>query len=128
MKLHVLKTVADYERAMERIDNLMAADPSAGSPESDEIGLLALMIEHYESQIVNWPIADPVDSILLAMKRRKLSRKDLVPLIGSEARVSEVLNRKRPLTLAMIRRLRDALHIPADRLIDPISINRGKAS
>lgn len=88
-----------------------------GSDRGDELDVLATLIEAFEKK--HFPIepADPVEAIVFRMEQAGLERKDLEPLIGSRARVSEVLNRKRDLSLAMIRRLHDELHIPYENLI-----------
>jgi len=100
-----------------RLAELMEQDPPAESPESDELDVLAVLIEDFETK--HFPIdpPDPVDAIEFRMDQMGLTRKDLVPYIGSQSKVSEVLNRKRPLSLSMIRRLSEGLGISADVLI-----------
>ncbi len=115
MTIKPIKTVRDYDRALGEIDKLMHAEPN--TPEGDRLDVLATLVEAWERK--HYPIEppDPVAAILFAMEQRGLSRQDLEPLIGSRARVAEVLNRKRSLTLPMIRRLHGALGIPAEVLI-----------
>lgn len=113
----VIKTDAQHEAALARLIKLVKAEPAAGSKEENELELLAVLIEHYER--TRFPIAnpDPVEAIKFRMDQQGLSQKDLIPFIGSAPKVSEVLNRKRPLSLSMIRRLNDGLGIPLDLLL-----------
>jgi HTH-type transcriptional regulator/antitoxin HigA len=115
MEIKPIKNNRDYRAALNEIDRLMDAQPN--SAEGDRLDVLATLVEAWEEK--HWPIEspDPVEAILFAMEQRGLSRRDLEPFIGSRARVAEVLNHKRPLTLAMIRRLHDGLGIPAEALI-----------
>ena len=115
MKPKVIKTDEEHAAALEYLDRLMDAEP--GTPEGDELELWALLIEEYEKK--RWPIAypDPVDAIEFRMDQANLTRKDLVKYIGSASKVSEVLNRKRPLSLSMIRALHEGLGIPAEVLL-----------
>ena len=115
MEIKPIKNNRDYRAALNEIDRLMDARPN--SAEGDRLDVLATLVEAWEEK--HWPIdsPDPVEAILFAMEHRGLSRRDLEPFIGSRARVAEVLNHKRPLTLAMIRRLHDGLGIPAEALI-----------
>ncbi len=117
MDVRPIRTEADYKAALAEIETLMNA--TMGSPEGDRLDVLATLVEAYEA--VHLPIAapDPVSAILFMMEQKQLSRRDLEPAIGSRARVAEVLNRRRPLTLPMIRALSRALDIPADVLIQP---------
>lgn len=117
MNIKVIKTDDDYKQTMARLTALMAHDPKAGTKEDNELELLALVIEDYERKIVPPAAPDPVDAILFRMDQMKLGRKDLEPYLGSISKVSEVLSRKRPLSLSMIRRLNKGLGIPADVLI-----------
>jgi HTH-type transcriptional regulator / antitoxin HigA len=115
MKPKVLKNEADYEAALAHIETLMDAAPD--SPEEEELELFSLLVEQYEKE--HYPIAppDPIDAILFRMEQAGLTRKDLTAYIGSSSKVSEVLNRKRPLSLNMIRNLHEGLGIPADVLL-----------
>jgi HTH-type transcriptional regulator/antitoxin HigA len=105
---------------MARLSALMSLDPVAGSDDDNELGLLALVIADFEHQTVPPVQVDPIQSILFRMDQMDLSRKDLIPYIGSISKVSEVLSRKRPLSLPMIRRLNRGLGIPADILIEDV--------
>jgi HTH-type transcriptional regulator / antitoxin HigA len=115
MYIHPIRTKTDYREAMQRIDAVWDAKPK--SPESDELEILSLLVEEYEKRQVEMPKVDPVTLLLHVMESRELTRKDMEPYIGSRARVAEVLNRVRPLSLEMIRRLAAGLELPADLLI-----------
>lgn len=115
MEIKPIKNERDYRKALKEIDGLMDARPN--TPEGDRLEVLVTLVDAWEEK--HWPIdlPDPVEAILFAMEHRGLSRRDLEPFIGSRARVAEVLNHKRPLTLPMIRRLHQGLGIPAEVLI-----------
>ncbi len=115
MNIHPLHTKADYRAALQRIDAVWDAKPK--SPEADELEVLSLLVEEYEKKHITVPDVDPISLLLHVMEARELTRKDLEPYIGSRARVAEVLNRVRPLSLEMIRRLSAGLGLPADLLI-----------
>lgn len=113
--IHLIRTKADYRAALKRIEVLW--DAPIKSPEVDELEVLSLLVEAYEKEHVTMPKVDPVSLLLHVMEARELTRKDLEPYIGTRARVAEVLNRVRPLSLEMIRRLAVGLDLPADLLI-----------
>lgn len=115
MEIKPIKSERDYRNALKEVDSLMDARPN--TPEGDRLDVLVTLVEAWEEK--HWPIdlPDPVEAIVFAMEHRGLSRRDLEPFIGSRARVAEVLNHKRPLTLPMIRRLHHGLGIPAEVLI-----------
>jgi HTH-type transcriptional regulator/antitoxin HigA len=115
MKIHPIRTKADHREALQRIDQVWDAKPK--SPEADELEILSLLVEEYEQKNIKVPDVDPVNLLLHVMEARGLARKDMEPYIGSRARVAEVLNRVRPLSLEMIRRLAAGLNLPADLLI-----------
>lgn len=117
MDVKIIKDNAGYAVAMARLTELMALDPGPGSQLDNELQLLALVLEEYERKTVPPAKFDPLEFILFRMDQMQLSRKDLIPFIGSISKVSEVLSRKRPLSLPMIRRLHKGLGIPADILI-----------
>ena len=117
MEIRPIKTEADYEAALAEIEELFEAKP--GTPEGDRLEVLATLVEAYEDEHYSIPSPDPIEAIRYHMESRGLVRRDLEPYIGSRARVSEILNRKRPLSLTMIRRLNKELGIPADVLIEP---------
>jgi HTH-type transcriptional regulator/antitoxin HigA len=117
MEIRPIKTEADYEAALAEIEALWEAEP--GTPEGDRLEVLTTLVEAYEDAHYSIPSPDPIEAIRYHMESRGLVRRDLEPYIGSRARVSEILNRKRPLSLTMIRRLNKELGIPADVLIAP---------
>ncbi|MHB1124352.1 MAG: helix-turn-helix domain-containing protein [Ramlibacter sp.] len=117
MDIRPIHTGADYKAALKEISTLMEMDPTAGTPEGDRLDILSTIVQAYEAR--HFPIAtpDPVEAIKFRLEQSGLSVKDLEPLIGRSNRVYEILNRKRPLTLRMIRRLHRQLGIPAEVLI-----------
>jgi HTH-type transcriptional regulator/antitoxin HigA len=115
MEIRPIKTEADYDAALAEIDQLWGAEE--GTAEGDRLDVLLVLVDNYEAQ--HHPIAppDPIEAIKFRMEQMNLTRKDLEPIIGSRARVSEIINRRRPLSLPMIRRLHESLHIPLECLI-----------
>ena len=111
----IIKTEAEYEDTLDRIDELMDAAP--GTPDGDELELLVTLVELYESKVYPIGLADPVEAIKFRMEQQGLKQKDLVPYFGSRSKVSEVLSGRRPLSLAMIRKLHTGLGIPAEVLL-----------
>ena len=122
MDIRPIKTEADYQAALKEIDRLFDAEPNTS--EGDRLEILTTLVEAYEEQHHAIPLPDPVEAILYYLESRGLSRRDLEPYIGGRARVSEVLSRKRPLTLEMIRKLHQGLDIPAQVLIQPYATNQ----
>ncbi len=116
-ELKPLHNAADYKRALQEVSAYFENEPKKGSTEANRFEILLILIEAYEAK--HYPIAppDPVEAIKFRMEQAGLSTKDLEPMIGRSNRVYEILNRKRPLTLAMIRRLHAGLGIPAESLI-----------
>ena len=123
MDIRPIRTARDHRRALARLDELWGAPE--GSPEADEAEILITLIAAYEEKHHPIDPPDPIEAIQFRMEQQGLTRADLEPWIGSRARVAEVLNRRRPLTLPMIRRLRDALGISADILIGSSSPRHG---
>lgn len=115
MKPKILKSETEYEAALARVDYLMDAAP--GSAEEEELELWSMLIERYEEEKYPIDMPDPVEAIRFRMDQEGLKQKDLEPYFSGKNRISEVLNRKRPLTLAMIRSLHRGLGIPAEVLI-----------
>jgi HTH-type transcriptional regulator/antitoxin HigA len=115
MDVRPIRTQRDHAAALRRIDELMDAEP--GSVESDELDILATLVQVYEDR--HFPIADPnpLDAIRFRMDQLGLTRKDLEPLLGSRGRVSEVLNGRRSLSIQMIRTLHRELGIPLESLV-----------
>jgi HTH-type transcriptional regulator / antitoxin HigA len=121
MKPKLIKTAADHATALARIEELFAAKP--GTPDGDELDLLITLAELYEEKHFPINLPDPVAAIRFRMSQQRLKPKDLVPYIGSAPRVSEVLSGKRPLSLAMIRKLVKGLGIPAEVLLQEPGAN-----
>lgn len=117
MNITPIHTEADYQATLKEISVLMEADPDLGTPEGDRLDILTTLVQAFEARHLPIDAPDPVEAIKFRMDQNGLSVKDLEPIIGKSNRVYEVLNRKRPLTLAMIRRLHQRLGIPADVLI-----------
>jgi HTH-type transcriptional regulator/antitoxin HigA len=115
MQIRPIRSEKDYERAVARIGQLMSAAPETA--EGEELDMLATLVDAYEAKHYAMDTPDPVVAIQFRMEQQGLTRKDLEPIIGSRARVSEILNRKRNLTLEMVRRLKFFLGISADSLI-----------
>lgn len=115
MDIKPIRTQAEHAAALTEVDALW--DAPDGSPEADRLDVLTLLIQAYETRRHPVPDPDPIDLLEHVMEARGLTRKDLEAFIGSRARVSEVMNRRRPLTLDMIRRLAQGLRLPADVLI-----------
>ena len=115
MKLKPVKNDRELNRALKRIDELWGAKPD--TPKGDELDVLMLIVEKYEDENFAIPSSDPIEAIKFLMEQNSLSRKDLELYIGASGRVSEVLNKKRNLTLAMIKKLHDGLNIPYESLI-----------
>jgi HTH-type transcriptional regulator/antitoxin HigA len=113
----LIKTPEDHAEALKRLDDLMAHNPAAGTDECFELELLAHLVEEYEQRHFDLGVPSPVEAILFRMEQQGLKAKDLVPYLGSRSKVSEVLNGKRSLTLAMIRKLHSGLGIPLGVLI-----------
>ena len=117
MEIRPIRTDADYRAALAEVSPLFDLDFEPGTPEGDHLDVLVTLIEAYEAR--HFPVAapDPIEAIKFRMEQQGLTPKDLEPMIGRRNRVYEVLNRKRPLTMAMVRRLHAQLGIPADILI-----------
>ena len=125
MQIRPIKTKTDHRAALKEIERLMDAKP--GTPAGDRLEVLTTLVERYES--LHEPIEppNPVDALLYYMQSRRLTRRDLEPYLGTRARVAEVLNRRRPLTIEMIRKLHAGLGISADVLIRPYAV-KGSAA
>ena len=122
MEIRPIKNEKDYNSALRQIEQLLNAAP--GTPEGDRLEVLATLVEVYEDKHYNIPLPDPVEAILYHLESRGLTRRDLEPFIGSRARVSEILNRRRSLSLEMIRKLSSGLGIPVEVLIQPYDTDR----
>lgn len=115
MNISPIKTKQDHENALNRIEALWEVEPN--TPEGDEFEVLATLISAYENEHFPIEAPDPVEAIKFRMEQQGLENNDLVPMLGQISRVSEVLNRKRKLSIAMIRKLNSMLKIPLDSLI-----------
>ena len=115
MNVFPIRTEDDYDAALKRIDQLMNAELE--TPEGDELDILVTLVEAYEAKHYPVPACDPIEAIKFRMEQMGLEAKDLTPIIGSRSKVSEVLNRKRQLSIAMIRNLHSQLHLPFESLI-----------
>ncbi len=117
LEIHPIRNEEDHALALREIARLMSA--ALGTKDGDRLDLLVTLVEAFESK--HWPIEapDPIEAIKFMMEQKGLSRHDLEPAIGGRGRVAEILNRRRPLTLAMIRNLSKLLEIPADVLVQP---------
>jgi HTH-type transcriptional regulator/antitoxin HigA len=122
MDIKPIRTRKDYRAALREIERLWDADP--GTPDGDRVDVLVTLIEAYEAK--HYPIEppDPIAAIEFMMEQKGLARRDLEPAIGSRGRVSEVLTKRRPLTLPMIRSLSHLLDIPAEILVQPYKVSR----
>tara|TARA_B110001454_G_C12290763_1_gene255131 strand:- start:14 stop:382 length:369 start_codon:yes stop_codon:yes gene_type:complete len=116
MEIKPIKTEKDYDKALERLELIFDATPN--SKEGDEAEILSLLIDNYESK--QYPIGppDPIEAIKIRMEEMNLKQKDLVGVIGGKSRVSEILNKKKRLTVEMIRELERVLHISASVLVN----------
>ena len=122
MTLRPIRTKREHQAALKEIEALWEA--RSGSPEADQLEVLTLLVEAYEREHYSIEAPDPIDFLQHVMEARGMTRKELEPYIGSRARVAEVLNRVRPLTLEMIRRLASGLNLPADVLIRGYELKR----
>lgn len=116
--IRVIRSLADYEEMRGALNRLLDLDPPKGSPDRDRLDVLLVLLADYEAREVPPPKVDPVDAILFRMDQLGLKPRDLEPYLGGRSRVSEVLGRKRPLSITMIRALHEGLGIPAEALIN----------
>jgi HTH-type transcriptional regulator/antitoxin HigA len=121
MNIKPIKSEKDYSNTLLKIGILMNAKPD--TPRMDELEVLTILVEAYEEQFHKIEAPDPIEAIKFRMEQENLKQKDLVAIVGSKSRVSEVLNRKRKLTIEMIRNLHTVLHIPIESLFLDYKIN-----
>lgn len=126
MDIRPIKTEIDYEAALCEIEGLM--DAELDTPEGDRLDILVTLVEAYEAKHYPMTGPDPIAAILHRMEDLSMTRKDLEPLLGTRRRVSEVLDRKRPLSLSMIRKIAKTMRIPADVLIQPYDTESSRAA
>lgn len=122
MKIKPIKSEQDYEKALKRLEIIFDAKPN--TPEGDEAEILSMLIENYEE--IYYPInaPDPIEAIKIRMEEMNLKQKDLVGVIGGKSRVSEILNKKKKLTVDMIRELEHLLHISASVLVSNYTLSK----
>jgi HTH-type transcriptional regulator/antitoxin HigA len=117
VEIKPIRTEADYLAALREVSRLIDLDPAADSPDGERLDVLGTLVQAYEARHCPIDPPDPIEAIKFRMEQSGLTVKDLVPYIGPLNRVYEVLSYKRSLSLAMIRRLSEGLHIPAEVLI-----------
>jgi len=120
MDIRPIKTKKDHAQALKRIEALMTA--KANTPAGDELDILVTLVEAYEAKHYTIEAPDPIAAIHHRMEAMGMERKDLEPLLGSKSRVSEVLNRKRKLTMEMVRNLHENMQLPAEALIQDYAV------
>ncbi len=125
MDIKLIKNKADYEKALKRLEILF--DAPIGTPESDEADVLALLIDEYEKKHFPIEAPDPIAAIKIRMEELNLKQSDLINEIGGKSRVSEILNRKRKLTVEMIRKLTSRLNLSASILVKDYALNTGSS-
>ena len=115
MKILPIRNEKDYQKALDRLEDIF--DAKKGTEEGDELEILSILIDQYENE--NFPIGmpDPIEAIKFRMEQMGMNQKDLAEVVGFKSRVSEILNKKRKLTLNMIRKLNTNLHIPTEVLV-----------
>jgi HTH-type transcriptional regulator / antitoxin HigA len=124
MEIRAIRNEADYDWALREIERYFENEPKKGTTEADRFDVLSTLLEAYEAQ--HWPIepADPVEAIKYRMELSDYTPADLGRLLGSRSRASEILNRRRPLTIAMAHKLSKGWNIPADALLKPYRLRR----
>ena len=115
MEIKPIKNEKDYNQALERLETIFDAKP--GTPESDELEVLGILIDQYENEHFPIGLPDPIEAIKFRMEQMGYNQNDLAKIVGLKSRASEILNRKRKLSLEMIRQLHEKLNIPTDVLI-----------
>ena len=115
MEIRAIKSEQDYDRALKRLEQIFHAEMD--TPEGDEAEVLSILLEKYEDDHYPIGMPDPIEAIKFRMEQMNMNQKDLAEIVGFTSRVSEILNRKRKLTLTMIRKLSATLHIPTEVLV-----------
>ena len=121
MNIHPIHTQADYKATLKEVSALIDIDPAVGTEQSDRLEVLGALVEAYETKHYKLELPDPIEAIKFRMEQQGLKPKDLQPMIGGLNRVYEVLSKKRPLSLLMVRRLHAGLGISADCLIREVA-------
>ncbi len=116
MEIKPIKTEIDYEKSLERLEVIFDANPN--SKEGNEAEILTILIDNYENKYYPIEVPDPIEAIKIRMEEMNLKQKDLVGIIGGKSSVSEILNKKKKLTVKMIRELEKILHISASVLVN----------
>ncbi|CAM1352157.1 helix-turn-helix domain-containing protein [Tenacibaculum insulae] len=122
MEIKPIKTEKDYDKALERLELIFDATPN--SKEGDEAEILSLLIENFENKHYPIEAPDPIEAIKIRMEEMNLKQKDLIGIIGGKSRVSEILNKKKKLTVDMIRELEQILHISASVLVNNYQLTK----
>ena len=122
MEIKPIKTEKDYDKALQRLELIFDANPN--SKQGDEAEILSLLIDNYENRHYPIDAPDPIEAIKIRMEEMNLKQKDLVGVIGGKSRVSEVLNKKKRLTVDMIRELERILHISASVLVNNYQLTK----
>ena len=118
MKLTLIKTEEQYQKALKRLDKIFHS--KKGTKEQEELEILVMLIRRYEDETVGeFPDPDPIEAIKFKMEQMDMTQKDLANVIGLKSRASEILSRKRPMSINIIRKISKALSIPADISIQP---------
>jgi len=115
MKISPIRNEQDYQKALSRLEEIF--DAKKGTEQGDELEILSILIEQYENEHFPIEMPDPIEAIKFRMEQMEMKNKDLAEVMGFNSRVSEILNKKRKLTLSMIRNLHLKLHIPTEVLI-----------
>jgi HTH-type transcriptional regulator/antitoxin HigA len=121
MEIRPIKTEKDYNKALERLEQIF--DAPINSKEGDEAEILSILIDNYENKYYPIEAPDPIEAIKIRMEEMNLKQKDLVGVIGGKSRVSEILNKKKKLTVEMIRKLEDLLHLSASIFVNNYRLN-----
>lgn len=121
-KIRPIRSETDYENALARLDEIF--DAAEGTDDGDEAEILAMLIDEYENEHYPIDAPDPIEAIKIRMEELNLKQKDLIGLIGGKSRVSEVLNRKKRLTVEMIRNLEERLKISASVLVKDYNLSK----
>lgn len=124
MRIKPITTDAEHEEAVVEVARLMNRNPAEGTPAADRLGVLAALVEAYEDRRWEIDTPDPIEAIAFAMEQRGYTRKDLEAALGSRQRVSEILNKKRRLTIDMVWNLQEQLGISAGCLVKPYELAR----
>lgn len=115
MKISPIRNEEDYQKALERLENIF--DAKRRTEEGDELEILSILIDRYENEHFPIGMPDPIEAIKFRMEQMGMNQNDLAEVVGFKSRVSEILNKKRKLTLNMIRKLNTNLHIPTEVLV-----------